>query len=217
MAAYGQFASLSTLSHRAVILIVDNISNYTLENSADAFKNLKHLVSLPMGVIIPGFAGSIEEGYKNLKIFFGDDANNVFPDLRSAYSGVPELVSGEFPCAEPSACSVLSFVEEATTAIGNTAKLNFLLLAQRLVNTVVFNPNQRFSIALFGKGIYKNIEPQLFAEFNATLNGFIETINTADNPNGGQTYYEPILDQTISVFNSGLYKHFSILHMGETE
>ncbi|KAE9554599.1 hypothetical protein FO519_002159 [Halicephalobus sp. NKZ332] len=217
LAAYNQFSTLSSLPNRAVILVADDLNNYTVADAQDAMAKLKNLVSLPMGVVIPGTSGSDEEAFEQLKLLFGNDSKYVFPDLTSASSGIPGLVSEHFPCQGPPVCSVILFIEESTTAIGHSGKMNFLLLVRRLLNTVIFNPNQRFSLSFFGGVIYKGIEPQPLAEFNATLEAAILNMDGTDKPNSGQNDLTPILNQTIYYFGSGLYKHFSVLLIGETE
>ncbi|KAE9550942.1 hypothetical protein FO519_005856 [Halicephalobus sp. NKZ332] len=217
VAAYDQFSTLSNLSHRAVILIVDDLDNDTISSAFDSIARLRTLVTLPMGIVIPGTAGSPEEGYEQLKLLFGNDAKYVFPDLTSASSGIPGLVSESFPCQEPPACSILLFIEEATTAMGKTAKLNFLRLIQRLINTVTFNLNQRFSISFFGETVERGIEPQFLDQFNATVDAFIRSMYASGDPNSGKNYLTPMLSETTYYFGSGLYKHFSVLLMAERE
>ena len=217
LSAYSQFQSNSTLSHRAIILVLDDVSPESIDDALDAMAKLRTLVSLPMGVIIPGFSGTPEEGFSNLEILLGGDPKLAFPDLDSALTNAPALISHTFPCQTAPPCSVLLFIEEATVAIGVGTKLSFLKLVQRLVNTVSFNPNQRFSISFFGEVIYKSIEPQELSEFNSTLSAFIQTMSVDNSPNGGKTFLTPILNQAINTINSSLYKNFSILLLGEIE
>ncbi|KAE9549714.1 hypothetical protein FO519_007078 [Halicephalobus sp. NKZ332] len=217
LAAYNEFQSHSILSNKAIMLVIDDISAVMMNDSLDAMAKLRTLVPLPMGVIVPGYAGTPEEGLAHLKILLGNNTRLAFPDLSTALQNAPGLISTTYPCQVPPACSVICFIEEATIAIGNTAKLNFLQLVQRLVNTVVFNPNQRFSLSFFGGKILKGIEPQVFSDFNATLSAFIDTIAHDDYPTSGTTILAPILLNYTDVCRSGLYRNFSALLISETE
>ena len=188
-----------------------------MNDAIDAMARLETIVHLPMGVIVPGFSGTTEEGLEHLKILLGNDSTLAFPDIPTALQNAPGVISNYYPCQAPPACSLISFIEEASTAIGPSSKLSFLKLVQRLVNTITFNSNQRFSVSLFANSIYKDIEPQLFPAFNATLSAFIQTLTSDDFPNGGQTYIAPILNSFANVTKSGLYRNVSALLIAETE
>uniref|UniRef100_A0A914P399 VWFA domain-containing protein n=1 Tax=Panagrolaimus davidi TaxID=227884 RepID=A0A914P399_9BILA len=170
-----------------------------------------------MGAIVPGLWGTPEDALSHLIYLFGNQTQLAFGSLDSAINGIPPLIHEKFPCPTKQPCSALIFIEEATEAIGHPNKLQFLQLVQKLAASTAMKENQRFSIALYGNGIFHKTELQTFNVFNQTLTAFIDTIQTSDSPNAGQTRLAPILTDLKNVINSGAVQNYAILLMGELD
>uniref|UniRef100_A0A914Y387 VWFA domain-containing protein n=1 Tax=Panagrolaimus superbus TaxID=310955 RepID=A0A914Y387_9BILA len=217
LTAYNQFQSYSTINNRAIILLVNDVSMFAINDSIDALHKLENFVTLPMGAIVPGLNGNPQEALSHLIYLLGNRSQLAFSSLTAAKAGIPTLVDTTFPCATPPVCSALIFIVEASEAIGPDAKLNFLKLVQRLVSVTAQNSNQRFAIALYAKSIYHGIELQNFNDFNKTLSSFIDTVASDNFPNGGHTYILPILRQLNATFYTGLQSNYAVLLMAEAE
>uniref|UniRef100_A0A914Q7R1 VWFA domain-containing protein n=1 Tax=Panagrolaimus davidi TaxID=227884 RepID=A0A914Q7R1_9BILA len=189
--AFSQFQQNSIFKNRAIVLIVNDISTFSIGDSINALTQLKQYVNLPMGAIVPGLWGTPEDALSHLIYLFGNQTQLTFGSLNSAINGIPPLIHEKFPCLTKQPCSALIFIEEATEAIGHPNKLQFLQLVQKLAASTAMKENQRFSIAFYGNGIFHKTELQTFNGFNQTLTAFIDTIQTSDSPNAGQTRLAP--------------------------
>uniref|UniRef100_A0AC35FLE0 VWFA domain-containing protein n=1 Tax=Panagrolaimus sp. PS1159 TaxID=55785 RepID=A0AC35FLE0_9BILA len=215
--AFSQFQQNSIFKNRAIVLIVNDISTFSIGDSINALTQLKQYVNLPMGAIVPGLWGTPEDALSHLIYLFGNQTQLAFGSLNSAINGIPTLIHEKFPCPTKQPCSALIFIEEATEAIGHPNKLQFLQLIQKLAASTAMKENQRFSIALYGNGIFHRTELQTFNVFNQTLTAFIDSVQTSDSPNAGQTRLAPILTDLKNVINSGTVQNYTILLMGELE
>jgi hypothetical protein len=175
---------------RIFVLVVNDISQFGYKNTAAAMNKLKTIVQFPTGVIIPGIPGIPSGAQDRLAALIGN-ANNTFGSLDSAATEIPTLTNN-LNCPF---CSNLIFICEMTVAIGYDQKIQCLKLAQKLASATADNEKKRYAIGTYGVKIYNNIQLQTFSNFNETVNKLIDTVTTENQPNGGQTYLAPILNQ----------------------
>uniref|UniRef100_A0AC34F2U3 VWFA domain-containing protein n=1 Tax=Panagrolaimus sp. ES5 TaxID=591445 RepID=A0AC34F2U3_9BILA len=143
LAALAQFQQNSILNNRAIILIVNDISMFSIGDSMDALSQLKQYVNLPMGAIVPGFWGTPQDALSHLTYLLGNRTDLAFASLNDALNGIPNFIDLTYPCPILQPCSALIFIEEATEAIGYPNKVQFLQLVQKLVATTNFNRFKR--------------------------------------------------------------------------
>jgi Mg-chelatase subunit ChlD len=215
MAAYFQFQQNGLMKNKAFILIVDDVTTNNIQDAQDALARLEQYVTLPIGTIMTGSWGDLQDGYQRISSLLGP--KNAFPSMDDDQSNILNRLDSTYPCTALPACSAIIFVEEATTAIGKPSKIAFLQLVSKLVNSIEHTPNQRFALALYGQVVYKDIEYQTFENFNQTLNDFIDSVSHSDTPNGGTTNLIPLLSRLNSTINERLYNSYSVLLMGELQ
>uniref|UniRef100_A0A914ZAW4 VWFA domain-containing protein n=1 Tax=Panagrolaimus superbus TaxID=310955 RepID=A0A914ZAW4_9BILA len=189
MAAFNQFQQNSIMKNKAIILIVDDLTPENIQDAKDALNKLKQYVSLPIGTIMTGSWGDLQDGYKRLSDLLGK--KNVFPSMDDNQDDILNRIDTTYPCTALPACSAIIFVEEASTAIGQPSKIKFLQLVSKLVNSIEHTPNQRFGLALYASSLSKDVEFQMFDDFNRTLNDYINSVTDNDSPNGGTTNLIP--------------------------
>uniref|UniRef100_A0AC34FV04 VWFA domain-containing protein n=1 Tax=Panagrolaimus sp. ES5 TaxID=591445 RepID=A0AC34FV04_9BILA len=190
MAALNQFKQNSLMRNQAFILVVDDVTTENIQDAKDALNKLKQYNNiLSIGTIMTGSWGDLQDGYKQLSSLLGN--KNVFPSMDDNQGDILNRMDTVYPCTALPACSAIIFVEEASTAIGQPSKIKFLQLVSKLVNSIEHTPNQRFGLALYAASLSKDVEFQLFDDFNRTLNDYINTITDNDSPNGGTTNLIP--------------------------
>uniref|UniRef100_A0A914Q569 VWFA domain-containing protein n=1 Tax=Panagrolaimus davidi TaxID=227884 RepID=A0A914Q569_9BILA len=195
-----------------IVLVVNDISSFDLKQASAAMSNLKKLVQLPTGIIVPGLPGIVPGSQTRLGELVGN-ANWTFGSLDSAVTGIPALTNSTFKCPY---CTDLIFICEMTAAIGYDTKLQCLQLAQKLALSANRNNKRKYAIALYGVQIYHSLVLQEINEFNVTINQLIQNLEDQNSPNGGQSYLAPILNQLYTTLgNSSSSKIGVTIIMGE--